>query len=194
MNTLSLWILSVLFSIAPSQSSYHENDIEFRERYENISKDMADAIIETKPIFNDENSNIKTAALLTSIAFYESGFRKDIDYGNIRGDHGNSWCLMQINVYNQHVRVGNKEIKSWTGKDLVLDRKKCFIAAIESIRESMNYCSKLKAPSYISGYTTGKCIKNEKNALYRWNYAINLIKKYPYNNILISKENLTSNM
>jgi len=179
MNTLSLWILKVLLSIAPVQENSQEKTIDMKKRYESISLDMAEAISETKPLFKEKNSEFKTAALLTTIAFYESGFRKDIDSGVVRGDHGNSWCLMQVNVYNNHVRVGTKEIKSWTGQDLVLNRKKCFIAAIESIRESMSFCSKLNAPSYISGYATGKCIKNEKNSVYRWNYANHLINKYP---------------
>lgn len=180
MNTLSTWIFTVLLSIVPPQKAVNESEVDMKARYESIATDMAEVIEKSKPIFNGKDAELRTAALLSSIAFYESGLRKDVDEGNARGDSGRSWCLMQINIGNGHVLVGDAEMKSWTGKDLVTDRKKCFAAAIEVVRASMKQCSHLKDGSVLGGYTTGKCIANEKTATSRWNLSQQLIKKYPY--------------
>ena len=179
MNTLSLWILNILVSISPPQNQIGESEIEARNRYESIADDMAYAIEFADPIFKGKDAKFKEAALLTSIAFYESsGFKKDIDSGKIRGDNGKSWCLMQINVGTDTIKFGNSDMKSWKGQDLVKDRKKCFLAGIESIKISRNLCSKLSESGSLSVYTTGRCIPNQKEALYRWNFSNYLFNKF----------------
>ena len=182
MNTLSLWILNILISISPPQNQLNETEQDARIRYESIAEDMANAIEMSDPIFKGKDAKFREASLLTSIAFYESsGFRKDIDFGNVRGDSGKSWCLMQINVANNYLKFGNNDMQKWKGSDLVSDRKKCFIAAIEAIKLSRKACYKLKESSSLSVYTTGKCIPNQKEAVYRWSYSDYLFNKFNNN-------------
>lgn len=182
MNTLSTWIFTVLLSVAPPQKAAthsKEPEAEMRVRYESIARDMSEAIKESKPLFSGSNNEQKTAALLSSIAFYESGFRKEVDNGNLRGDHGRSWCLMQINIGKGHVNFGDEEMKSWTGKDLVEDRKKCFKVALEVLRRSMNMCRGLAGGGILSGYTTGRCIPNQHEAVVRWDLSRRIMREHP---------------
>lgn len=179
MNTLSLWILNILISISPPQNQPNESEQDAIARYQTIADDMASAIEGSDLIFKGKDAKFKEASLLTSIAFYESsGFKKDIDFGKVRGDSGKSWCLMQINVANNHLNFGNDEMQTWKGQDLVSDRKKCFLAAIEAIKISRKTCFKLKESSSLSVYTTGKCIPNQKEAKYRWLYSEYLFNKF----------------
>lgn len=181
MTLLSNWIFSVLLAIAPpSEKKGIESESQMKTRYEQIAKDMEETIKSSDPIFSGENKDLKLAALITSISFYESGFHKMVDNGKIRGDNGRSWCLMQINIGNSNVLIGTDEMKKWSGKDLVTDRKKCFKAGIEVIRNSFNKCHYLKDIDALSAYTSGKCIVDEKKAQHRWLYAQNLIKKYEF--------------
>lgn len=178
---LTSWIFSVLLSIVPanSYSTMHESENKMKERYASIADDMYAAIHESKPLFNGENAEMKEAALITSIAYFESGFNKNVDSGKIRGDNGNSWCLMQINIGKNKVPVGDAEMQQWTGQDLIKDRKKCFKVAIEYLRNSFKACSGYTKSDVLSGYTAGRCIKNESKAAARWNFAGKIISNNP---------------
>lgn len=181
MTPLSNWIFSVMLAIAPpSERKGVESEVQMKTRYEQIANDMEEAIKSSDPVFSGEDKDLKLAALITSIAYYESGFHKMVDNGKIRGDNGRSWCLMQINIGNSNVLIGTDEMKKWSGKDLVKDRKKCFQAGIEVIRNSVNKCSYLKDIDKLSAYTSGKCVVDEKKGQHRWLYAQSLIKKYVF--------------
>ena len=186
MNILSTWILSVMLSIAPIEKLapvYHETPESMKARYEQIAADMASSINSQPKLFSTDDAEkdaVKEAALLTSIAFHESNFRKDVDEGKVRGDHGRSWCLMQINIGNGHVTVGDSEMQKWKGIDLIKDRTKCFRASVEILRTSMEACKKLKGSGILSGYTTGRCIQNERTAKVRWDTHLDILKRFVY--------------
>lgn len=193
MSTLTTWILTVLLSIVPPQkiSPHTKESVEdMTARYESIAKDMSKAIEQSKPLFKGEDVELRTAALLLSIAYYESGFNKNVDEGHIRGDKGRSWCLMQINIGNGHVIVGDSEMKSWTGKDLIKDRKKCFAVGLETIRASLNQCHFLDGAGALSGYTTGKCISHERSATTRWLFSKKILSKHSRILKILRKHNL----
>ena len=66
---------------------------------------IADAVLRTvakdKSMFGGSRGRIRTAALILSIAMYESSYRKDVDMNlglEGRGDGGRSWCLMQVQL------------------------------------------------------------------------------------------------
>mgnify|MGYP000942144439 CR=1 FL=1 len=182
MNLLNAWVFSTILALAPSNdyTKKFESETEMKSRYQDIANDMVDAIEASKPIFKGDRAELDTAALLISIAKFESGFRKDIDDGIVKGDSGRSVCLAQINIGNSKVRVGDDEMRSWMAKDLIMDRKKCFMVAIETIRESMRACKGYKGSDMLSMYTTGTCQKDEKYARHRWNLAKHLIKTNPF--------------
>ncbi len=184
MNLLSAWAFSAILALAPSNdyTKKFESETEMKSRYQDIADDLVEAISSSKPIFKGDRAELDTAALLIAIAKFESGFRKDIDNGIVKGDSGRSICLMQINLGNGKVKVGNDEMQSWYAKDILADRKKCFMVAIEVIRESMKSCKSYKGSDVLSMYTTGTCQANEKFARHRWNLAKNLIKDYPIEN------------
>lgn len=186
MNLLSTWVFGVMLAISPSTKfkQHFESEEAMKVRYEQTANDMVDAIRSSKPLFTGDNAELQEAALLTSIAFFESGFRKDVDNGTVRGDNGGSWCLMQLNIGGGNVKVGTEEMKKWNGKDLIKDRKKCFKAAIEVLRLSMKECSQYNGSDVISLYTSGKCAPGEPLAKSRWNFAGSLVKKYPFENSL----------
>jgi len=190
MNLLNAWVFSAILALAPSNdyTKKFESELEMKSRYQDIADDLVDAIHDSPPIFKGHRADLDTAALLVAIAKFESGFRKDIDNGTVKGDSGRSVCLMQINLGNSKVRVGDDEMRSWFAKDILLDRKKCFMVAIETIRESMRACKAYKGSDVLSMYTTGSCKKNEKYASHRWNLAKSLIKDIPF-----ESENGTSN-
>ncbi len=62
-----------------------------------------------------------TAAILTAIAFYESGFRH-----GVRGDNGRARCEMQL----------------WSAPGAEDDRATCVRVALARVRESMLICGK----------------------------------------------------
>jgi len=184
MNLLSAWAFSAILALAPSNdyTKKFESETEMKSRYQDIADDLVKAINSSKPIFKGDRAELDTAALLISIAKFESGFRKDIDNGTVKGDSGRSVCLTQINLGHGKVRVGDDEMRSWAAKDILDDRKKCFMVAIEVIRESMQRCKGYKGSDVLSMYTTGTCRSNEKFARNRWNLAKSLIKDYPFEN------------
>lgn len=165
METLSGWILIVLLAIASptkraiqQQSPWAKASLGLREstealesaadgeaRYKQIAEDLAEVVESEKPLFGGPLGRQKTAALMLSIQFFESGFRRDVDLGIGkfgRGDFGRSWCLNQIQTGKMPgtVPIDHPEMSKWTGEDLVKDRKKCFRAGLEILRRSMAMC------------------------------------------------------
>lgn len=181
MNTLSSWILSAMLSISPYRAEKFPNETEAARnaRFESMAVDMAEAIEESKPLFKSKDSEVKTAALITAVSFFEGGFRKDVDEGKLRGDGGSSWCHMQLHIGKGHVKIGTEEMKAWTGKDLIEDRVKCFRAGLEVLRSSLASCSKY-GPDVLSQYTTGKCTTNQREARHRWQLHQRILLNNPY--------------
>ena len=203
--TLASWIMQVLLMIHPPEKmerSWKETTSEITARYQLIANDLSEVIEaessktnpETShldnPIFEGDYGKFQTAALMLSIAYYESNFHKLVDNGKWKGDNGKSWCLMQVNLNNGNVYIGSPEMKKWTGNDLVNDHKKCFKAGLAIIKQSINDCSKKGFVGFdlLSEYTTGHCMKNEPYATRRWNMGEMLL-----NQIKVKNNNSTVN-
>lgn len=186
METLSGWILIVLLAISSptkraiqQQSPWFQASAAYREsaeakesaadgeaRYKQIAEDLAEVIESEKPLFAGPLGRQKTAALMLSIQFFESGFRRDVDLGLGkfgRGDFGRSWCLNQIQTGKMPgtVPIDHPEMSKWTGEDLVKDRKKCFRAGLEILRRSMAMCKSatVKKGEYYTVVTDKKPIR-----------------------------------
>jgi hypothetical protein len=91
---------------------------------------------------------------MLSVASYESSYRKTVDDGRGRGDHGRSYCLMQIRVGNGTTPEG------WSGAELVEDRQRCFRSALHFLRGSFGICHRLPIDDRLSAYATGHCMEN----------------------------------
>lgn len=155
-QTLAAWLLGAMVTWSPP-AVHREGAEEARARYESIADDIAFVSLDPDepPVFEGTSGRAKTALLVAAIASYESGYRKDVDTGQVRGDHGKSWCIMQI-------QVRGKTAEGWTGEDLVEERKRCVRAALHRIRASFVMCRKLPLLDRLSGYTLGRCRKEPK--------------------------------
>jgi hypothetical protein len=122
-------------------------------RYESIAHDAVSVALEAgeAPLFDGPDGRAQTAVLMLSVASFESSFRKSVDEGVGRGDHGYSYCLMQIHVGDGHTREG------WSGRQLVEDRKLCFRAALHILRASFGACRSLPVDDRLSAYASGRC-------------------------------------
>lgn len=162
---LLLWLVAAMLSWTIPAARH---DIE-RERYEGIAKDAVAVAFdaEEKPIYAGALARTKTALMLLAIASYESGFRRDVDDGTVRGDGGRSWCLMQVNLGHNRVLLTedgytySQDATGWSGKDLVEDRQRCFRVGLHLMRASHKACGNLSA------YTSGRCSKKEPKAIAR---------------------------
>jgi len=127
-------------------------------RYESIARDLATVALDDdeEPLFAGDDGRVQTALLMASVASYESSYGKTVDDGTRRGDHGHSYCLMQIRVGGGVTREG------WSGSDLVRDRTLCFRAGLHILHSSFGACHRLPVEDRMSAYATGHCFENAR--------------------------------
>ncbi len=182
---LAKWILAVLLVIAPpaklAPAAPHtpETIEEMTARYEVTAQKMAETIADRGPLFKGSDGVYKTAATMIGIMKFESEMAEDVATGKRTGDRGKSWCYMQIMIDGKTNIWGDDEMKTWTGRDLVDDWKKCFAVAHDILRYSLRACWNFKNGDILSGYTVGKCQENERHARNRWNYAQWILRSHP---------------
>jgi hypothetical protein len=187
MNPVVAWILSALMMLAPYRVGNNRPISMFRygvdataedhaARMTSIAEDLFAVVREAPPL--PGMGRAATMRLILSVAFFESGFARDVDFGTGkfgRGDFGRSWCLMQIQVgkgtTGQLVRTLPEDMRDWTGDDLVKDRKKCFRAGLEMMRRSIASCSALPPSQRLSVYATGKCDPEDQKGQSRYRFA-----------------------
>ena len=171
--TLVQYLVATMVAWNPP-ANHREGSAKALARYQDIASDIADVSLDgaEAPVFDGTDGRVKTALLLTSIASMESGFRADIDAGQQRGGHGVAWCLMQVQVWG-HTDEG------WTGHDLVVDRNRCFTAALHLVQMSFQACKALPVIERLSAYTIGHC-RHEPKAEWRTIRALRWLKKHPY--------------
>lgn len=186
------WILTALHFLLPYDAS-SARAVAYRftpdatvdahlVRMSSIAADALDVVRSSEPL--PGLSRESTLRLVLSVAYFESGFQKDVDFGLGKwgkGDGGKAFCLMQLETGGENgtVPISDPVIGAWTGKDLVTDRKKCFKAGLEAMRRSMRFCATqkdgderlLRGSALLSAYTSGKCQANEPAARSRWQFA-----------------------
>lgn len=174
--TLAPTLLSVMLVVAPHAKFARPKDAETLEqrhaRYISIAADINKAVEIEGPLFPGPYGKMRTAFLMMAVAKAESeGFQYAVARGTQRGDHGRSWCYGQINIGKGHVHVGDEEMRSWTGQDLIDDPVKCFRAQHRVLKLSMGVCRSLPERSALSAYTSGKCSTTETTAQTYWDNA-----------------------
>lgn len=184
MDPVVAWTFAVLLALAPFRASPHDRPLTWQryapdasreaydERMKSIAEDATAVVREHEPLPGLSRAN--TLRLVLSVAFFESGFQRDVDFGTGkfgRGDFGRSWCLMQIQVgkgtVGQLVRTIPEDMRDWKGLDLVSDRRKCFRAGLEMMRRSMAGCPR----AGLSIYASGKCDPDETKGRARMRFA-----------------------
>lgn len=166
---VTTWLVGAMVAWVPP---LHDAD---RVRYESIAHDVVAVAFDAQeqPAFTGVDGRARTALLMASIASFESGYRADVDDGRVTGDHGRSFCLMQVQV------IG-KTAEGWTGQDLTSDRKKCFRAALKRIRISFDWCKDHAIEDRLAGYTSGQCRDGEHLARDRFFRARSYWSRTPF--------------
>lgn len=179
------WLVANMLKWAPPENrnsfipEAKEPVAEARVRYERIAEGFLDvALDEHAPhLVGGEQGRLQTAMLMAGVALYESGFRRDVHLGIGklgRGDHGRSWCLMQINLGKGKVPTQDPLIGSWFGTDLVgLDNtSKCARTGLHLMMRSMQACRALPWQDRLSAYTSGTCHENERKGIARLRFGV----------------------
>lgn len=172
------WALAFMLTVAPPGPWYGESKDETIARYRQIAADAVSVAYEpdVAPLFSGPTGRARTAALMLSVAFHESGFRKDVDLGigpRARGDSGQSWCLMQIMVGK------GRTVEGWTGQDLVRDRTRCFRSGLEAIRRSFAVCHGNPQDELLNAYTSGSCSRGGAQSRSRIRSALRWVATHP---------------
>lgn len=215
MDLVIAWLVSIIVSVAPIGRPQYvaeakETDQETQARYESISKDLIDVVYDPseKPLFSGPMGRAKTAEVILAIASFESGFRKDVDFGKgkfAKGDGGKSWCFMQVNLgqanangkTTQRISVNpdgtfaftTDPTKGYGGEDLVRDRKSCFRVGLAIIRTSFNSCGAgTDVKDKLKVYASGSCDKGQKESRLRMGLALRWMeqKKAPVDDAAVA--------
>ena len=201
---LIAWVVSLLVSISrPGAPIFYpdakETEAETQARYALIAQDVLKVTQDPQedPLFEGPTARVKTAAVILSVAAFESHFRKDVDLGlgkYSRGDSGRSWCLNQINLgvagpegktFGRFVPMANGSFRitynegyvGWGGEDLVADRTKCSRAALAIARRSFK-CGG-PALTRLKWYASGRCELGDRASSDRMGLALRWISKIP---------------
>lgn len=177
---MTQWILAALLFMVPptraaKQYAAEETVAERTARYESIAAQVDQVVREEGPLFKGNNAEKYSAALVLSIMLHESGLRKAVDDGRVKGDGGRSVCMMQVNVGNGTVPWGDETMRSWSAKDLIEDRLKCIRAGYIRLRSSLAQCRSSANSDKLSSYTAGSCRTSEVKAARRWNTMRSLV-------------------
>jgi hypothetical protein len=175
MDALVSYLVTAMLSWVPLHAQTAETKDEAMARYESIAQDAAAVAYDDQeaPLFWGPQGRTMTALLMLSVASFESSYRKAVDDGTGLGDHGHSFCLMQIRVGSGVTREG------WTGQDLVTERGRCFRSALHILRGSFSVCHKLPEEDRMSAYATGHCFENAAVSRTRISRARNYFYNHP---------------
>lgn len=197
------WVITFMEKYAPpGRKTYIADAVETKEaaeeRYDSIADDLLDVVYspDTKPLFAGPAGRAQTASILLGIIFWETSFRKDVDFGlgkHSRGDHGESWCLMQVKVGDKRTADWNvrfdraaqpsdppEEVRpGYTGEDLVHNRKLCLSEGLKIVRGSFGACRSLPLNERLSSYASGSCDKGREASKTRMNTGIQWFYNYP---------------
>jgi hypothetical protein len=190
-TSLHQWVVNRMISWLPPGRSLVKDAKETpeagKQRYEEIANTLISVVYDPKEpsIFSGKYGRARTLALILSVAYFESGFRRDVDLGVgplARGDNGQSWCMMQvmlgkpglngntrtrIALYGNSYKMTSNPNEGWGGNELVTDREKCFRIGLNLIRKSFAACPKTPIEDRLSVYGAGKCLVNWAPSRYR---------------------------
>ncbi len=207
LETVTTWILSLIMTSAPpGRKIYYDEGQETIEeataRYESIADDIIAVVYDpaTIPLFKGPTGRARTVSVILSVMLHESSFMRHVDYGlgkYARGDHGQSWCLMQL-------RIGNGKTMRWDtvrgrpaaigahsedvfegykGEDLVSDRKLCISEGLKVLAVSFGGTYGLPLEDRLRVYASGSRDKGSDASHNRMNLAVKWFNKYPYKTI-----------
>ena len=163
MDPIVTWALTFMLSWAPPGRSHIRDAVETAEagtaRYGDIARAAASIAFDPgeRPLVSGPRARSQTLAIMLSVAYHESGFRRDVDLGvgPLARGSGTDSCLMQI-------RVGRgNTLEGYSHAELVADRGKCFRVGLRLLRRSIGACRSLPPLDWLSAYARGQCVADD---------------------------------
>lgn len=150
---IATYILTAMLYLSPLHvHMQHENPAERLTRYESIAQDIATVAMDPneKPAFKGKFAREKTALLMASMAYHESGYSYAVDINGKRGTK-NEVCIMQVmpNMVGSKFNYSVKHLR---------DRDNCLRAGLAIARVS-NCPGGLG--SRMRAYVSGSCKKRD---------------------------------
>lgn len=151
-------MVSIMLAISPINPKF-ETEQEHAARMEQIAQDIVFVTYDPAeaPIIPlKDNARRLSTMLVFEVARHESSFYYNIDQNKgkkPRGDKGNSWCMMQINIGS------GKTSQGWTGPEIIADRQKCIRAGYQYMKRSFGACRRYGQQYGLSAYASGTCNK-----------------------------------
>jgi hypothetical protein len=184
------WIMKFMTSNAPpGRRTFYTDAQETKEaallRYRDIAVNIVDVVYDpkSKPLFLGKYGRSRTVSVILAVMLYESGFMRNVDFGLGkfgRGDHGQSWCMVQLNVgsmgtgrtlkwnvkEDRTTRWGDNPadiFHGFTGPELVQDRHRCIREGLKVMRVSFLACQGMQLPldQKLRVFAAGKCDEND---------------------------------
>lgn len=145
-SVTAAWVLTALQTLAPGSP--------YAETFERTADAIATEAT-LSPLYEGEHGAEKTAALLASVAWFESSLRPDAA-GDKRAGRPTSFCLLQINETN-HRGLGV------TRDDLMSDVHACVHAGLAMMATSFRLCRRLPHEQRLLWYAAGSDGCDPKN-------------------------------
>lgn len=178
------WLFgTMLAAVPPERLSYGrtyaeavESADQTKARYEEFASVVARVAYDPaeKPVFSGPDGRARTAALMLSVAFFESGFRRDVALGqgkHARGDNGRSCTPWQFNI------GAGKNMYGHTCEELLRDPEQAARDALGVLRSAMYVCADLPVEERLSLYTTGRCEPGQPGAKARFATASRWLRR-----------------
>lgn len=155
MNTpLTAWVLLAMLRVQPTAP--------WIDTYPSTAEAIATAATD-EPLFQGEDGAKKTAAILTSVAWYEGTFKQNAEGDHIKLADGRkgrprSFCTMQIHETNfRYLGVTKDQVQEDIGV--------CIRSALRLMRISFTLCKQKGFEHLLDQYTTGTggCRAPKKN-------------------------------
>ncbi len=152
MEPITNWLVAFMLAHAPTTVPSE------LDRYHEIAQDIVGVVSDTAPLYEGRDARVRTAGLLASIMWHESGFKAEVDHG---GYGRRNVCLMQVGVGRGRTQEG------WSASDLIRHRRHCVEAGLRIARQSFEACRGLPESGRLRAYVSGSCRRGQRPSLLR---------------------------
>jgi len=147
------WVVSLMVALEPSAP--------WRPTFEKTAEAIA-RVAESDPLFEDRGEE-RTAALLVSVAWYESRLKP-----NAKSANGQFLCLYQVD--RRHLPDPQKALD---------DPEVCTRAALKILKGSLAKCTARPFDERLAMFMSGSCDRGLAESRYRMFLATKLLKEHP---------------
>lgn len=166
---MTAWLLSIFVAVAPPGRDKPVEAIETAEegraRYTEIARAIADTVQAEPLLFAGERAIERTALVMASVAYLESGLRKDVDLGLKKGPAGDCG-LWQFNLGTH-----GKTLEGYSCDDVTKDRHKAAKSALAMMRRSFRACARFGHNAMLRVYASGSCQRGLRESRVRMQLA-----------------------